>query len=433
MTTPMTLRPLLVAALAAVASPALAQQRPTITIGSPNFQPLPIAVAPFQGDDARVAGEITDVVRADLTLSGLFDVLDPRGFLADPAEGYAAPSIRFARWSDVGADALAKARVRPAAGELDAELHLYEVRAGREVLATHVHANASDARAAGHRIADEIVRYYTHEPGVFATKLVAVRKAKGQWDLVELDVDGKNPRVLLSDRNILLAPAWRPDGRAILVTSYRSGRPELWLFTLGDREFRRLAAIPQAMGGVYSPDGRTIAFTIMQAGNSDVWVMNADGSGARRLTREPSLDLSPTWSPDGRRIAFVSDRSGTPQIYVMNADGSSTRRLTFQGNYNQTPVWSPRGDLIAFTARDERKVFDVFVISPDTGRVDRITQDQGRTNEEPSWAPNGRMLTFRTDRAGPSALVVSDAKGERQTIVAQGGGDLSGPAWGPLP
>jgi TolB protein len=161
--------------------------------------------------------------------------------------------------------------------------------------------------------------------------------------------------------------------------------------------------------------------------------MNADGSGARRLTREPSLDLSPTWSPDGKRIAFVSDRSGTPQIYVMNADGSSTRRLTFQGNYNQTPAWSPRGDLIAFTARDERKVFDVFVISVDNGRIDRITQDQGRTNEEPSWAPNGRMLTFRTDRAGPSALVVSDAKGERQTIVAQGGGELTGPAWGPLP
>ncbi len=433
--TPMNLlRPAVLAALAAAASVASAApaERPTITVGSPNFQPLPIAVAPFQGEGDGRAAEITDVVRADLALSGLFDVLDPRGFLADPAEGYAAPAIRFARWSDVGAEGLAKARVREAGGAIEAELHLYEVRAGREVLARTVQAPASDPRAVGHRVADEIVRYYTREPGVFSTKLVAIRKARGQWDLVMLDVDGKNPRVLLSERTILVAPAFRPDGQAVLVTSYRSGRPELWLFTLADRSFRRLAAIPQAMGGVYSPDGKAIAFTIMQGANSDVWVMNADGSGARRLTREPSLDLSPSWSPDGKRIAFVSDRAGTPQLYLMNADGSNQRRLTFQGNYNQTPVWSPRGDLIAFTARDERKVFDVFVISPETGRVDRITQDQGRTNEEPSWAPNGRMLVFKTDRTGPGALVVSDAKGNRQTVIAAGGGDISAPAWGPM-
>jgi TolB protein len=416
------------------ALPAVAQEQPALVINAPNFEPLPIAIAPFQGDgDGRVAAEVTDVVRADLALSGLFDVLDPRGFLADPAEGYAAPSIRFARWSDVGADALAKARIRQGAGGLEAELHLYEVRAGREVLSRIAETPGNDGRALGHRIADEIVRHYTREPGVFSTKLVAIRKARGHWDLVLFDADGKNPRVLLSESAILLAPAWRPDGKAILVTSYRSGRPELWSYGLSDRSFRRLAAIPHAMGGVYSPDGTRVAFTITQGGNSDVWVMNADGTGAKRLTRDPSLDLSPSWSPDGKRLAFVSDRSGTPQIYVMNADGSSPRRLTFQGNYNQTPVWSPRGDLIAFTARDERKVFDVFVVSPESGRIERVTQDQGRTNEEPTWAPNGRLLAFKTDRGGgPFALVVSDGRGDRQTVVARGGGELSAPAWGPL-
>src|SRR5512139_2786205 len=119
-------RTLALAALAA-ALPALAQERPTLTIGSPNFQPLPIAVAPFQGEggDARAA-EVTEVVRGDLNLSGLFDVLDPRGFLADPSEGWAAPTIRFARWTDVGAEGLVKARMRQVEGELEGELHLYE-------------------------------------------------------------------------------------------------------------------------------------------------------------------------------------------------------------------------------------------------------------------------------------------------------------------
>jgi TolB protein len=67
-----------------------------------------------------------------------------------------------------------------------------------------------------------------------------------------------------------------------------------------------------------------------------------------------------------------------------------------------------------------------------SGRIDRITQDQGRTNEEPAWAANGRLLVFRTDRNGATQLVVSDPKGDRQTVVAGGVGDLSAPAWGPL-
>ncbi|HEX9051914.1 MAG TPA: Tol-Pal system beta propeller repeat protein TolB [Anaeromyxobacter sp.] len=425
------MRRALLVALAA-ASTAAAQERTYVDVGSPNFQPLPIAVAAFQGEGDVRGSDVSDVVRSDLALSGLFDVLDPKGFLADPAEGFAAPSIKFARWADVGADGLAKARVRRAGGDLVGDLHLYEVRAGREVLATTARASAADPRALAHRLADAIVRYYTHEPGVFSTRIVAIRKARGTFELVLFDADGKNPRVLLSERAIMLTPSWRPDGREILVTSYRAGRPEIWSYRLADKAFRRLSTVRNAMGGVYSPDGAKIAFTASDGGNSDVWVMGADGSGARRLTTQPSLDLSPAWSPDGKRIAFVSDRAGTPQIYIMGADGSGPRRLTFQGNYNQTPQWSPRGDLIAFTARDERKVFDVFVISPDSGRIERITQDQGRTNEEPSWAPNGRLLVFKTDRNGPAQLVVSDAKGERQTVIAGGVGDLTAPAWGPL-
>ena len=430
-------RPLLLAlhVLLLAALPAAAQNRPTIMVGSPDFRPLPIAVAAFSGEgEARtLAADVNGVVRGDLDLSGLFEVLDPRGFLADPAEGLGATGITFARWMDVGADGLVKARIRVAGGGIEGELHLYEVRAGREVVARTLRVGAGEGRALGHQMADEIVRYYTREPGVFSTKIAAVRKAAGLYELVLFDVDGRGQQVLLSERSILLAPAWRPDGAEILVTSYRTGRPELWAYRLADRSFRALGHRGNSMGGVYSPDGRRIAFTVMQGLNADVWVMNADGSGARRLTRDPALNLSPSWSPDGRRIVFTSNRAGTPQLYVMTAEGGEVRRLTFQGNYNQTPQWSPRGDAVAFTARDERKVFDLFSASPETGAITRITQDQGRTNEEPSFAPTGRLLVFRTDRNGPTQLVVSDPRGDRQTVIAGGrGADLSSPAWGPL-
>jgi TolB protein len=416
------------AAPAPAAAPA---DRAPIVISASDFRPLPIAIPAFTGDAAAAARDVTTTVRADLTLSGLFDVLDPRGFLADAGEGVAASAIAWRRWADVGADGLVKVVVRAEGGEVTGELHLYEVSAGREVLGKPLRART--ARALGHRISDEIVRYYTHEPGVFSSRIAAIRKVNDQYQLVTVDVDGQNLEVLLTERDILLMPAWRPDGAEILLTSYRSGRPELWVFRLADRTFRALTRRGNSMGGTYSPDGRRIAFCLSEGPNTDVYVMNADGSAPKRLTRDAAIDVSPAWSPDGKKLVFTSDRAGTPQLYVMTAEGTEVRRLTFQGNYNQTPTWSPRGDSIAFTARDERKVFDVFTVSPETGVISRVTQDQGRTNEEPSWAPNGRLMVFRTDRNGGAQLVVSDPKGNRQTVILGGAGDLMAPTWGPLP
>ena len=421
--------------LALLPAAAIAQDRPHIEIDRPDFKPLPLAVAPLQAsaDAFPASTEVESTLRTDLGLTGLFDLLDPRGFLADPSEGVTASTIRFQRWLDVGAAGLVKGVVRPAAGQVSCDLHVFEVRAGREGLA--VTRAAPTPRALAHLLANEIVRYYTGEPGVFGTRIAAIRKTRAARELVLFDADGKEPQVLLRDPTLAMLPAWRPDGRAIVFTSYRSGRPELWSIDVATRALHKLISVGElTTGGSFSPDGRRLAFTASENGNSDIWVANADGSNPRRLTHDPATDASPSWSPDGRRIAFVSTRAGNPHIYVMNADGSNQRRLTFKGTYNQTPRWSPRGDLIAFTGRDERKVFDVFVVNPDDGNdIRRVTQDQGFTNEEPSWAPNGRLLVFASDRAGRPQLVISTVDGNHQQVVTGDAGELQTPAWGPLP
>ncbi|HUK65223.1 MAG TPA: Tol-Pal system beta propeller repeat protein TolB [Anaeromyxobacteraceae bacterium] len=423
-------------ALALLVTPAAAlAQRTYIEVGSPNFQPLPVAVAPFLADPGATAEAalMNQVIRGDLLLSGVFDVLDPKAFLADPGEGLIASAINFTRWSDVGAEGLVKALVRGDEAQPSAEFHLYEVRAAKEVLTSTLSGSPGSARTLAHRFADQVFQYYTREPGVFQTRILALRKTAAGREIVVYDMDGRGPEVLYRDPGIILLPNWRPDGRVILFTAFRQSRSELWTFDLATRRAQRLIGVGDVTtGGVYSPDGRRIAFTASVEGNSDVWVANADGTQPHRLTSDPGIDGSPSWSPDGKRLCFVSNRAGNPHIYVMNADGSGQRRLTFQGNYNQTPRWSPRGDLIAFTARDERKVFDIFTVTPDTGRIQRVTQDQGPTNEEPTWAPNGRLLAFTSDRLGRPQLVISSPTGDRQMVVTHEEAEIATPAWGPF-
>jgi TolB protein len=421
----------LLLALLPAAGPA---PRQYIDVGSPDFRPLALAMTPPQAtpDLQAQANEAGQVAREDLALTGLFDLLDPRSFLADPREGTAAAQIRFPRWADVGAEGLVKVGLRRDGPGLAADLHLYDVRAAREALFQVLRGGGP--RALGHQIADQVVQYYTREPGVFRTRIAALRKLRGGREIVLLDADGREPEVVYREAGIVLLPAWRPDGGELLFTTFRGGKPEVWALRLADRSIRQVTALGDlASGAVYAPDGRRIAFAASVDGNSDVYVVDADGGNLRRLTDDPATDSQPSWSPDGKRIAFVSTRSGHPHIYLMNADGSDARRLTFQGTYNQTPRWSPRGDLIAFTARDERKVFDVFVVSPETGKIARITQDQGLTNEEPSWAANGRLLVFTSDRTGRPQLVVASATGDKQRVVSSDPAGLEGPAWGPLP
>jgi TolB protein len=419
-------------ALACAAPGARAADRvATVVVDSPDFRPLPLAIPAFLADaEGRAATEATAVLRADLTLSGLFEVLDPRGYLADPGEGLAAPSIKFTRWVSVGAEGLVKARVHAEAGGLVADLRVHDVRGGRERLARTV--AAPDARALAHRLADEIIRHYTGEPGPFRSQIVAVRQGRGTHELVLFDADGGNPRVLLTERTLLMLPAWHPDGDRILVVSYRDQREELWVYRRSDRSFRKLPLGHKAFGGAFSPDGTKLAFVNGDRSPSEIWLADADGRNARPFVASRGDDLSPAWSPDGRQLAFVSSRAGTPQLYVQEVGGAAPKRITFKGNYNQEPGWNPRGDPLVFTARDERNAFDVFTVTPGAPTPRRITQDQGSRNMEPTWAPTGRLLAFTSDRTGSKQLVISDPRGERQVVVTAGP-PVETPAWGPLP
>ncbi len=417
--------------------PPVSSSREYLTITDPNFRPYPIAVPAFKdlGGAKDVAARARDVLVSDLSITGIFKLLDPRSFIADQRhEGLSVATINFNDWINVGAEGLVKVGVLKKGKKVVLDCHLFDVATGKEALSKRLEGNARALRRLVHTFADSVVRHFTGQPSVFFTKIVFAKKTKPRSkEICIMDFDGFGEKCVVRNGSINLLPAWSADGRGIYYSSYLHGGPHLYYVDLTTRKTRLVSRARGLNIGVSAaPDGKRIALTMSKDGNAEIYVMGTDGSNPRRLTNDWAIDSSPSWSPDSKKIAFVSERAGTPQIYEMAADGTGVRRLTFQGNYNQTPDWSPRGDWILFNARDERLVYDIFKINPESGKIERLTQDQGN-NEHPSFSPDGNLVVFSSTRTGESKLYIMNADGTNQRLISRKKGEYTTPEWGPWP
>ena len=410
--------------------------REYIRISDPNFRPYPLAVPAFKdlgSGGSGVAEKGTEALRSDLGMVGIFKMLDPRSFIADPRhEGLTGASINFGDWINVGAEGLVKVGVHKTGTDLTMDCHLFDVASGKEILHKKYKGKVKAVRNMVHKFADAIMRHFTGTPSVFFTKIVfAKRTNRDTKEICIMDFDGHNERCVVRNGSINLLPAWGGGGRSIYYSSYLRGGPHLYRYDLRTKKTRVISkATGLNIGASASADGKYVALTLSKDDNSELYRFKANGGNPRRLTRDWAIDSSPSWSPDSKRLAFVSERSGNPQIYVMNADGTSPKRLTFKGNYNQTPDWSPRGDWILFNARDERLVYDIFRINPESGEIVRLTQDQGN-NEHPTYSPDGNLVVFSSTRTGESKLYVMNADGTNQRLISRKKGEYTTPEWGP--
>lgn len=276
-------------------------------------------------------------------------------------------------------------------------------------------AEGRDLNQAVLRATDAAVEQLTGRPGFFAGSLVFVSNRTGHKEIYTSDLLFQRVRQITRDGSKSIMPRWSPDASRILYTTYfRQGFPDLFEINLRTRDRRPFAVYRGTnTGAVFSPDGRRVAMTLSSSGNAEIYVSDPSGRSPRRLTRNNSLEATPTWSPDGRQLAFTSDQMGRPQIYVMPSDGGNMRRVqTNISGYCAEPAWNPRHpELIAFTIAQAGR-FEIAIFDFRTGASTVLTQGPG-DSIEPRWTNDGRHLVITRRNRGVQRLHILDIETKR--------------------
>ena len=420
-------------------SPSLAQAPDWFRTGTgmTNAGKPRVAVADFaarQDPTKSHSALFTQVVRDDLSFSGLLDLVSPSFY---PPQQPSVPSeLRFVDWTSgpVNANYLAFGNLSETASEVVIQAWLHDVvNSTAPAVVGKVYRGAptdDQVRKFAHQFADEILMKLSGGlPGIASTQIAFISARSGKKEVWVMDYDGSNQHQLTHLGTIALTPRWSPDSSRIAFTCYNP-TPEICMYSL---DASRNVAFPRFKGTnsapSFSPDGSQIVFSSSMGGSPELYSSDTNGGHPKRLTFSNGASTSPVWNPKtGQTIAFVSDRSGVPKLYLMNADGTNTNVLEVPDKgYLIDPSWSPNGQILAFSWRRPDGNYDIYLMDIGTRDLLQVTRDAGR-NERPSWAPDGRHIVFESTRSGSRQIwsMLADGTQARQLTTA---GHNESPNW----
>jgi Tol biopolymer transport system component len=215
-------------------------------------------------------------------------------------------------------------------------------------------------------------------------------------DLWVVNADGSGLERLTTDPANENDPAWSPDGAAIVFSSDRESRGDLYQLAVATKAVTRLTRhfVGRAIMPAPSAGPPRIAFAAQTLRVGAFWdyqihVRQADGTTTP--VASPAGACWPRWSPDGQRMAHVRLNPNTPSVLeVRTGPGlQSTGVLTTPGLWSYYPAWSPDQSRLVYSvspAHHEGEDWDLAVIDVATGTWQRLTH--GRGNDRlPDWKP----------------------------------------------
>jgi TolB protein len=392
------------------------------------YKKISIAAPPFASAE-KPRPEISDLLGQDLDMSGFF-VVAPRSLMDNAmlSEGVDRKSIRFDQWRSLGVEILCKAVVQEQGNDFSLEAFLYDANDGTLLFAKRYRAAPQEWRRVVHRLADEIILTVTGEKGIMSSRILFVAGDGRRRDVYVADLDGMEQRKLTNQRQIVVSPSVSPDGRYLSYTSYKDGRPNLYVVDLATNREVYVDRQEGMKVGASWIDRKTLAYAHTLGKFSTIYAVNVETKQRTSLLRKEGILSSPAFSPDGSKMVFVSDMYGGPNIFIQDMASGEIKRLSYFGNYNTSPAFSPKGDLIAFISKTEGAL-ELCVMKTD-GSNARVLSDGG-VNDSPHFSPCGRYIIYSSQKGRKTSICLMLLNGENKRELKFTGAEETQPKFMP--
>lgn len=173
-----------------------------------------------------------------------------------------------------------------------------------------------------------------------------------------------------------------------------------------------------------------IAVACGKIGQKEIYVMDIDGENRIPITKNKSINVSPSWSPDANQITFVSYMKYFPEIYIAPSTGKgSTKRITYNNAVNMTPAFSPDGKSIAMASSMSGNP-EIYLLDSQGNKQAQLTRNFG-IDIAPTWSPDGNNLIFASERVGNLHLFSMDRNGNGAKRLTYSGVHNDQPDWSP--
>ncbi len=370
---------------------------------------------------------VRSVVRRDLELSGMFDVIaDEKA----PAGDYDFEDpVDVQAWQNLGAEAIVKVAARSTKdGRIEVLGLAYFPSVGRKpVYQTKLVVDKEKARKTGHQITDDLLGALTGRPGGFSSRFAFSGKWVRNRRIFTADADGYGLSPKTPQDETAIGPTFGPEGK-LYYSSSKNYAPFV-VQVMDDSGKITPLKVPYS-GNVYSTafdkSRSRLALAVSKDGESHIYLGQADGT---KMTKVSTTQLAthPAFSSEGH-LAWVGgdEGPGSTRIYV---DGKA---VSPSGYTAAAPTFCDTEDgvFLVYSVSVGGGRHDLVMSRPNGRGLTRLTQNQG-SNTYPACSVDGRLLAFFSTRGGDEGLyVLSLKRWTTKKVLGQVGEGLR---WEPLP
>jgi Tol biopolymer transport system component/DNA-binding winged helix-turn-helix (wHTH) protein len=192
--------------------------------------------------------------------------------------------------------------------------------------------------------------------------IVVSRRSSEATSLRKLNLSQAKAGTLVESEPLLrsTAPDYSPDvssdGNFVVMSSSRSGTPQLWVFPLDQPAPKQLTFLGNSGASVprWSPDGNRVCFESRPDGQADIFTIETATGKIQRVTESPIQESRCSWSRDGRFLYYGSILNGRMELHRMPYSGGkgAAERVTAKGG--TFAVESPDGRWLYYSTPEPK-------------------------------------------------------------------------------